>query len=472
MNFLAIDIGASGGKAFLLSLKDKIHIEEIYRFPNISVNLNGVDYWNILEIYSNILKAIDIALQKGDLGSVGIDTWGVDFGLLDKSGYMIGMPMHYRNAYKFNSMSKALDKVGKRWIFDRSPTQFQPFNTLYQIIGMKDLKMKSIECANTLLGMPSLFVYFLTGRKAIEFTFATTTQIYNPYLKDWDKEIIRTFDLPDIFPEIVSPSTIVGDTKLSGKKFKIVFPATHDTGSAFACVNDENAMIISAGTWFLEGILSKMPVKNEDVMKYNLANEGCIDGGYRLLSNVTGMWLIEELRRKWNGIEYERLIEMAKSAQPFSGMIDVDSSDLQKPEDMEFEIIKESMRFSGKKIASKEEVVRTAFEGITLKTRWSLERLEKLSGKKIKEIRIIGGATRNKLICQFISNATGLTVEAGPIEATAIGNGLSQMIANGQITLSDIPDLVGRSFEISRYDPQNAEEWQKAYEKWEMAYGK
>ncbi len=469
MNFLAIDIGASGGKAFLLSLKDKIYIEEIYRFPNIPVNLNGIDYWNVLDIYSNILKAIEISLQKGDLTSVGIDTWGVDFGLLDKSGYMIGMPMHYRNAYKFNSMSKALDKVGKRWIFDRSPTQFQPFNTLYQIIGMKDLKMKAIECASTLLGIPSLFVYFLTERKAIEFTFATTTQIYNPYLKDWDKEIIKVFDLGDIFPEIVNPSTIAGDVKLSGKKFKVIFPATHDTGAAFACVNDDDAMIISAGTWFLEGILSKMPVKNKDVMKYNLANEGCIDGGYRLLSQVTGMWLIEELRRKWNGIEYERLIEMAKSAKPFSGMIDVDSADLQKPEDMEIAIIKESEKF-GKHIKSRNEVVRTAFEGIALKTKWSLERLEEVSGRKIKKVRMVGGATRNKLICQFISNSTGLAVEAGPIEATAIGNGLSQMIANDQIGLDDIPDLVGRSFEISRYDPQNIEEWQEAYEKWRMAY--
>jgi len=472
LNFLAIDIGASGGKAFLLSLKDKITVEEIYRFKNTPVEIRGIDYWNVLEIYSNILKSTEIALQKGDLESVGIDTWGVDFGLLDESGYMIGMPMHYRNSYKLDSMSKTLEKVGKEWIFDRSPTQFQPFNTLYQIIGMKDLKMKSIECANTLLGIPSLFVYFLTGRKAIEFTFATTTQIYNPYLKDWDKEIIKAFDLPDIFPEIVNPSTIANDAKLSGKKFKVIFPPTHDTGAAFACVNDMDAMIISAGTWFLEGMLSKMPVKNEDVMKYNLANEGCIDGGYRLLSNVTGMWLIEELRRKWNGIEYERLIEMAKSAKPFSGMIDVDSVDLQKPDDMELAIVNESIRFSGKRIESKEEIVRATFEGIALKTKWSLERLEEVSKRKMKKIRMIGGATRNDLICQFISNATGLTVEAGPIEATAIGNGLSQMIASGQITLDDIPSLVGRSFEIKRYDPQSTGEWQKAYNRWKMAYGK
>lgn len=452
MNFLAIDVGASGGKAFLLSLKDKITIEEIYRFQNIPIEINGIAYWNILDIYSNVLKAIEIALQKGDLTSVGIDTWGVDFGLLDDKGFMIGNPMHYRNFYKFNSMQKILERVGKEWIFERAPTQFQPFNTIYQIAGMKDLEMKSIDCAQTLLGIPSLLVYFLTGKKAIEFTFATTTQLYNPALKNWDPDIMKKLDLPNIFPQIVNPSTVVDEVKFFGKKFKIVFPPTHDTGAAFACTNDANAMIISAGTWFLEGILAKAPIKNANVMKYNFANEGCIDGGYRLLSQVTGMWLIEELKRKWK-VGYDELIEMAKSATPFAGTIDVDSYDLQKPDDMEMAIINESAKF-GKHIESRNEIVRTAFEGIAMKTKWSLEKLEEVSARKVKKIRMLGGATRNKLICQFISNATSLPVEAGPIEATAIGNGLSQMIANGQITLDDIPELIGRSFEIDRYEPR------------------
>jgi len=453
LNFLSIDIGASGGKAFVLSYtRNKIKIEEVYRFSNVPVEINGIAYWNILNLYKDVLEAIKISVEKWDIDSLGIDTWGVDFGLLDKNGFLLGFPLHYRNAYKWNAMEYVLNKVERSWIFERSPTQFQPFNTIYQIVEMKNLGMSSIDCADTLVGIPSLFVYFLTGQKAIEFTFATTTQLYNPSLKNWDPEIARALNLPDIFPQIVNPSTIADEVKLFGKKLKVIFPPTHDTGSAFACVDDKDAMIISAGTWFLEGILSKEPVKNESVLRYNFANEGCIDGGYRLISETTGMWLIEELRRKWK-VEYEALIEMAKNAKPFKGMIDVNSYDLQKPDDMEIAIIKESDKF-GKHIESRSEVVRTAFEGIAQKTKWSLERLEEVSGRKMKKIRMLGGATRNKLICQFISNATNLPVEAGPIEATAIGNGLSQMIAMDVIDLEDIPELIERSFEINRYEPK------------------
>lgn len=466
MHFLSVDVGASGGKAFDISYDGKkIQVAEIYRFPNVPVEINGIDYWDIFEIYKNVLKSLEMILQKNEIESVGIDTWGVDFGLLDDKGFMMGTPMHYRNFYKLNSMQKVLDKLSKKWIFERSPTQFQPFNTIYQIAEMKELGMKAIGCARTLLGIPSLLIYFLTGQKAIEFTFATTTQLYNPNLKDWDDEMIKALDLPDIFPKIVNPSTVAEEVNLFGKKFKVVFPPTHDTGSAFACVSDENAMIISTGTWFLEGILSKNPVKNENVMKYNFANEGCIDEGYRLLSNSTGMWLIEELRRKWK-VGYDELIEMARTARPFAGMIDVDSYDLQKPDDMELAIVNESVKL-GKRIESRAEIARTAFEGIAMKTKWNLEKLEEVSGRKMKKIRMLGGATRNKLICQFISDATNLPVEAGPIEATAIGNGLSQMIANGVIDLDDISDLVRVSFEIEKYEPENANMWQKTYDEWE-----
>ncbi len=466
LNFLAVDIGASGGKAFLMSFdRNKIKTEEIHRFPNVPIEINGVDYWDILELHGNVMKAVEIALEKGDLASIGIDTWGVDFGLLDGNGFLTGLPIHYRNAFKWGAMEKILNRTGKKWIFERAPTQFQPFNTIYQIVGMKELGMSSVDCAKDLLGIPSLLVYFLTGRKAVEFTFATTTQLYNPALGKWDPEITERLELPDVFPEIVNPSTVAGETKLFGKKTKVVFPATHDTGSAFACVNEKDVMVVSAGTWFLEGILSDNPFVDDLVMKYNFANEGCFDGGYRLISNITGMWIIEELRRKWKGIGYEKILEMARKAKPFSGMLDVDSHDLQKPDDMELAIVDESMKF-GKKIESREEVVRTAFEGIALKTRWNMEKLEEVSGRHIKKVRMIGGATRNELICQFMSNATNLPVEAGPVEATAIGNGLSQMVANHLIGFGGISDIIRNSFEIKRYEPENTDAWNTAYEMW------
>ncbi len=467
MNFLSIDIGASNGKAFIISHDgEKIKVKEILRFPNIPIEINGFTYWNILEIYRNVLASIKIAVEKYDAVSVGIDTWGVDFGLLDESGFLVGFPLHYRNAFKWDAMEKTLDLVGKEWIFERCPTQFQPFNTLYQIVGMRDKGFKAVDFAKTLLGVPSLLVYFLTGKKFMEFTFATTTQIYNPILNDWDPDITERLNIPKILPKIVKPATIVDDIKLFGKRIKVVFPATHDTGSAFACVNERDSLIISTGTWFLDGILVEEPVKNRKVMEFNFANEGCVDGKYRLLSNSTGMWIVEGLRSKWENMAYRDLIEMAKKAKPFSGMIDVDSDELQSTDDMEESISKGSMRFSGKPLESKGEIVRTAFEGIAFKTRLVKERLEEVANVKLRKVRMLGGATRNELVCQFVSNATNLPVEAGPIEATAIGNGLAQMVACGELSFNELPEIVERSFEIKRYEPENADEWEVAYGKW------
>ena len=465
LNFLSIDIGASNGKAFIISYDGKkIKVEEILRFPNVPIEINGFTYWNILEIYRNVLASIKMAVEKYDAVSVGIDTWGVDFGLLDESGFLIGFPLHYRNAFKWDAMEKTLDQVGKEWIFERCPTQFQPFNTLYQIIGMKERGFKAVDIAKTLLGIPSLLVYFLTGKKFMEFTFATTTQIYNPILNDWAPDIIERLNIPKILPKIVKPATIVDEVKLFGKRIKVVFPATHDTGSAFACVNNKNSMIISTGTWFLDGILVEEPVKNRKVMEFNFANEGCVDGKYRLLSNSTGMWIIEKLRSKWNGMPYQKFIEMAKKAKPFSGMIDVDSDELQSTDDMEKSISKESMRFAKKPLESKGEIVRTAFEGIAFKTRLVKERLEEVANVKLGKIRMLGGATRNELVCQFVSNATDLPVEAGPAEATAIGNGLAQIVASGELSFDELSNVIERSFEIKHYEPREGALWKSAYE--------
>jgi rhamnulokinase len=465
-NFLSIDIGATSGKAFVISYNDKkLEVKEILRFPNIPVEINGFTYWNILGLYKSILEALKAAVKEHNAISVGIDTWGVDFGLLDENGHLLGLPLHYRNTFKWNVMEKTLEKVGKEWIFNRSPTQFQPFNTLYQIIAMRDHGFKVLDISHTLLGMPSLFVYFLTGKKFMEFTFATTTQMYNPTLRKWEEEIIKRFDIPQILPEIVEPATIVDEIDVGGKKINVTFPATHDTASAFACVNESNTLIISTGTWFLEGMIVKEPVKNALVMKYNFANEGCVDGRYRLLANLTGMWLIEKLRAEWGNMSYTIMIEMAKSAKPFTGMIDVDSKILQNPDDMEKAIVDECMNFSNKKISSREEIIRTALEGIALKTRFVKDALESVAKEKVERIRMLGGATRNELACQFISNATALPVETGPIEATAIGNALAQMVANGVIKLEERSNLVNRSFDLKTYKPNNRKDWEEAYEK-------
>jgi len=473
---LSIDLGATSGKSILVSFDGKkIALEEIHRFSNMPVELNGFLYWNVLDLYNNILDSIEISLTKyGELASLGIDTWGVDFGLLDSKGFLLANPFHYRNSYKSQTMKKVLNSVGKEWIFQRCPTQFQPFNTLYQLITLKEMDFAALKLAHTLLGMPALLTYFLTGEKFIEFTYATTTQLYNPYVRDWDKEIMEKFDLPNIFPKLVRSSTEIGQFKAQEKRkeISVVAVASHDTASAFAStmVRNEETMIISSGTWFLEGIITDKAYKKPEILKYNFASEGCIDGKFRLLSNVTGMWLVEQLLKKWRKstptLSYRDITGMAKRTEAFKGFIDVDSKILQNPTDMESEIVRECKNFSGKRIESRGEIVRTIFESIALKTRWVKEKLEEITGKEIKSIRMIGGVTRNDFICQLISNATCLPLMAGPIEGTAVGNAISQIMAKEGIELSDLEEIVKRSFEFKNYVPQDREKWDKSYERY------
>lgn len=476
--YLSIDLGATNGKSILVSFDGKrITLEEIFRFANVPVKLNGFLYWNVLNLHNNILNSIEISLAKHkELTSVGIDTWGVDFGLLDSKGFLLGNPFHYRNAYRSSAMKEALEMVGKEWIFHRCPTQFQPFNTLYQLINLEEINFQALKIAETLLGMPALLTYFLTGEKFIEFTYATTTQIYNPYIKDWDKEIIERFNLPDIFPKIVQPSTKIGELKVNEKtkKVSVIAVASHDTASAFAStmVDDEETLIISSGTWFLEGIITSTAYKKDDVLKYNFANEGCIDGKYRLLANVTGMWIIEQLMKKWkkhlSSLSYADITAMAKNSEAFNGFIDVDSKELQKVTDMETEVVKECHSFSGKELKSKGEIVRVVLESLALKTRWVKEKLEGITAKKIKTIRMVGGVTRNDFACQLISNATHLPLIAGPIEGTAVGNAISQIIADENVKRGELKKIVENSFDFEYYLPQDNEKWDEVYDKYKM----
>ncbi|AKI97050.1 rhamnulokinase [Kosmotoga pacifica] len=479
--FLAIDIGASGGKS-LLGIFDgeKLELKEIYRFPNIPVVVNGHTHWDILCLYNNVLECIKKAARIPgiELDTVGIDTWGVDFGLLDKDGFLLGNPFHYRNMFKTNVMEHAINKVGKEWIFKRAPAQFKPFNTLYQLIAFKERQLSYLEKAHTLLMMPSLFSYFLTGEKVIEFTMATTTQLYNPFHNIWDKEILDIFGIPDILPKIVPSGTILGTINTRNFEWlkndvKVVLPASHDTGSAVASIptDDPGVMFISIGTWAVEGVILDEPMISEKVIQLNFANEGCHGRRYRLLQNITGLWLIQELLRKWkeknHNLDYKVLEELAKNAPPFQGMIDPDSHEFQNPDDMEVAIVKNAKELSGKTPRSNGEIVRIALEGIALKTRLIKDQLEMLTGRKIDKVHMIGGGVKNKLLCQLIANATNLPVETGPIEGTAIGNIIVQMIASGYLRdLKEGHEIIRRSFNFEIFEPQQGQHWNDMYEKW------
>lgn len=479
--FLAIDIGASSGKSLLGVFNGKkLELIEIHRFPNIPVEINGYTYWDILYLYNNVLESIKKAAKASEveLETVGIDTWGVDFGLLDKSGFLLGNPFHYRNMFKTDVMERVIDKVGKEWIFKRAPAQFKPFNTLYQLIALKEMLSPYLKSARTLLMIPSLLSYFLTGKKVIEFTIATTTQLYNPHHNTWDKEIMEVFGIPDILPRVVPSGTIL--EIINSKNFKwlknnvkIVLPASHDTGSAVASIPDDKSriMFISIGTWAVEGVFLDKPMISEKVIQLNFANEGCYDGCYRLLQNITGLWLIQGLLGKWkekrHNLDYKTLEELAKNAAPFQGMIDPDSHEFQNPDDMEVAIIKNSRRISGKTPQNDGEIVRIALEGIALKTRLIKDQLEMLTGKNLDKVHMIGGGVRNRLLCQLIANATNLPVETGPIEGTAIGSIIIQMIAAGYLKdLKEGHEIIRRSFDFEVFEPQQEQYWNDMFAKW------
>ncbi|WP_282956642.1 rhamnulokinase [Petrotoga olearia] len=473
---LAIDLGASGGKVMAGNIhNDKLILSEVNRFSNSPVEINGISYWNILNLYNHIIDSIQIA-QKNDqkILSLGIDSWGVDFGLLNENGYLINNPIHYRNMFKTNTMQEAIEKAGKKWIYEHSPTQFQPFNTLYQILAYQKYAPDFVKISKDLLMIPSLLNYFLTGKKAIDFTMATTTQIYNHRKRKWDDEIMKKFDIPDILPEIVPAGTKIGKIKIdvlnNNSNIDVILPASHDTGSAYAAIASDpsDTMFISLGTWCLTGAIVNEVPYNEELMENNLAAEGCLDGSFRILANVTGMWLIQGIIKSLNlpdnSDTYQKITEMAQNAKPFSSYINVDDPSLQNPQDMIQAIIQQSIKDNDTVLNETSQVIRTALEGIAFKVNEVKEKLSKILEIEFKRIHVVGGGTRNELLCQFIADATGLTVLTGPIEGTAVGNLVSQLYALELVkNFEEARDLIKRSFEFQCFKPKEHDIWKEAF---------
>lgn len=469
---LAIDIGASGGKVGLAALEgNRLTFTEISRFDNRPLVIHSRSFWNLTGLFQSIIDGIQKAqtLFDGKMLSVGIDTWGVDFGLLDRYGFLLGSPRHYRDMFMTGVMEEVVESVSKVWIFSRSPTQFQPFNTLYQLIEEQKTRPEMLKVVHTLLTIPSLFNYFLCGEKVIDESMASTTQLYDPSQRAWSAEIRERFNLPDILPPIVSGGTKLSDELVIQDQrlpVAVVIPLSHDTGSAVASIPDlsDDTLFISAGTWCLEGVLTDQALKDPRVMKLNLANEGAYGSKNRLLGNVTGLWLIQELKRKWDAmglhLSFAEMISEAKQAAPFSGLIHVDDPIFQKPFDMEQAICEDSIRRVGKRPASRGEMIRTALEGIALKAQWLRKELELILNKSLKSVHMVGGGTQNTLLCQLIADATNLPLQAGPIEGTALGNALVQMVTMGMIQdLEEGHRLLKKSERIQTYYPSDHELW-------------
>lgn len=479
---LAFDYGASSGRAILGSFDgSKLNLTEMHRFPNEPVMVNNSFHWDILRLYHELKRGILECIKNGhqDIVSMGIDTWGVDFGLLDNRGNLLGNPYHYRDSRTAGMMEAAFGKVSKDEIYQTTGISFNVFNTLYQLLAMKEQNSPQLEKAETLLFTPDLLNYFLTGEKVSEYTIASTSQMLQATERDWAKEMLVKLNLPTgILAKIVQPGTRLGGlrkelvTEFNCCEMQVVSVAEHDTGSAVAAIPAENEKYayISSGTWSLLGVESPTPLITPATAELNYTNEGGINGTYRLLKNIIGLWIYQECKRSWdkNGVStgFAELEAMAENATPFASLIDPDHSLFYGPGNMP-EKIRDFCRSTGQKVPeTKGEIVRSITESLALKYRIALEGLEEILGYQLPVIHVVGGGSQNKMLNQFTADATGKPVIAGPVEATAIGNIIAQLIAIGEIAnLREARSIVKASFPVREYLPNHTCAWDDALDK-------
>lgn len=469
--FIAIDIGAETGRVIV---GDVSKMEIIYRFPNNFVRVKDSIFWDILGIFNEIKKGLKKAFKKypNQIVSFGIDTWGVDYVLLDDDD-LLGNPYHYRDKRTDNIMEEVFSIIPKKEIFTETGIQFMQINTIYQLYSFAKNKPQVFGNAKYFLTIPDLLNYWLTGIIKNEYSIATTTQLYNPIERDWSIKIMDKLGLKrEIFGEIIMPGTKIG--KLlpaiareigADSEVVVVAPACHDTGSAVAAIpveDDTNYAYISSGTWSLIGIESTKPIINEMSFKFNFTNEGSADGGFRFLKNVTGFWIIQECKKFWDekvkSYSYDELTEMALKYGPANFKIDPDDSRFLKPgliDDNMPDRIKAYCQETGQKVPeTPAEIVRGVIESLADKYTKTIKMIEEITNKTINEIYIIGGGCRNGLLCQIVANATGLSVFAGPVEATAIGNLMIQAKSMGQIkSIVEGRKVIRKSFDIKKYLP-------------------
>jgi len=483
--YLAVDMGASSGR-HVLGLFDgqQLRLEEVYRFENGPVEVAGRLYWDLLGQWSHVRQGLRAAGAKAGAGivSVGVDTWGVDFGLLGRNDELLGNPCHYRDGRTNGMMEKAFGIVGREEIFRHTGLQFMQLNTLYQLLAMKLSASPLLDMAETLLMVPDLFHWLLTGVKCNEMTEASTSQFYNPVKGDWATELLQKFSLPtNILAKITQPGTTLGPLRpnLAAESglsdAKVVLPGSHDTASAVMAVPAHSRpgvrpdwCYVSLGTWALMGIESPQPVVNDAVLKLNFTNEGGVGGTIRLLKNITGLWLVQECRRTWNlagaNLDWEALNQLSIAAAPLRSFINPDAADFMAPGDMP-EAIRAFCRKTGQPLPEeKGAVLRCALESLALKFRQVLQMCEELNGGRIETVHLVGGGTKNRLLCQFAADACGRRVVAGPVEATATGNLMIQAVADGVVgSIAEAREVIRRSFPVEEYEPKNTAAWDEAY---------
>jgi rhamnulokinase len=462
--FLAIDLGAESGRAMLGALNDgQLSLEELHRFPNTPVRLPTGLYWDTLRLFHEIRHALTICgRQRGiALDGIGIDAWGVDFGLLGSDGALLDNTRHYRDARNNGMLERTFAVVPRKQIFAETGIQFMQINSLYQLYAMKLNQSPALTVATRLLFIPDLLNFWLTGVPRAELTIASTSQFYNPATKDWARSLLDQLGLPSsILPEIISPATLLGPllpevAEATGiaEGTPVYATACHDTASAVAAVpaTGEDWCYISSGTWSLMGVEIDTPIINDRSLELNFTNEVGAGGRIRFLKNIAGLWLLQECRREWalGGLEYtyEQLSSMAAEARS-TGII-LDPDEFLEPGQMPRKIANQCGSHDPGVIC------RTILESLAATYRKVLDNLQSLTGKRLDRVHIVGGGSRNQILNQLAADATGRTIVAGPTEATAAGNILVQAIGAGKVRdLAEAREIVRRSFPLATFNPQ------------------
>ena len=480
VGLLAFDLGAESGRAMLGHLQDGLlKLEEIHRFPNLPLRVGASLHWDVLRLWGEVQQGLKLAAQScgQDLRSLGVDTWGVDFGLLAADDSLIGNPYHYRDSRTDGMLDWTFQRLSRQEIYQTTGIQFMQLNSLYQLLAMVKSHAPALEIASRFLTMPDLFNFWLTGRKVNEFTNATTTQCYDPGRGEWAWEMLQKLGIPtQLFGEILQPGTVLGELlgpvaeECDCPQIPVVLPASHDTGSAVAAVpaSAPDYIYLSSGTWSLMGVELNHSLINSETLAYNFTNEGGVNGTIRFLKNIMGLWLVQECRREWTrsgmSYTYQELSAMASAAPAFVAFVDPSDARFLPPGDMVCRL-QSFCRETGQPVPDTHPaLIRCALESLALEYRWVAERLEKLLQRPLPVIHIIGGGSQNQLLNQFTANATGRQVIAGPVEATAIGNLLVQALGLGLLaSLSEARAVVRNSFDVQYYQPMERQAWEDAY---------
>lgn len=479
--FLAFDLGAESGRAVVGIIEEgRITLDVLHRFHTEGLVMLGTRQWDVTRIYEEMLTGLTLCARKygPQLDGIGVDTWGVDFGLVAGDGSLLGNPVHYRDRRNDGMLELAWERYGKEKLYLQTGIQFMQINTAFQVLSLVESRSPMLAAADSLLLMGDLFHYLLSGVRSCEYTNASTSQLLDPHTRAWNDEVIEGLHLPrDIFMDLTPPGTQIGTllpeiAALTGiaPGTPIIAPATHDTGSAVAAVPvDESSApwaYLSSGTWSLLGAELPAPCVNEASMAVPFTNEGGVEGTIRFLKNIFGLWLVQECRRSWErgveSLDYATLTAQAAASPAFQSVIPLDDPRLLAPEDMPA-LIQELCRASGQAVPEgRGAIIRCALESLALSYRRTLHTMDDILERKTEVLHVIGGGVQNELLCQMTADACGIPVLAGPVEATALGNiGVQAMGAGVFGSLAEMRAAVAASVELRRFEPRDTADWDR-----------